>query len=93
MANGQRVLAIQQYDMCRRILAEELGIEPTLETRLLYEQLVGVGERPSSADPILNQLIGRLNAAMINLEVAQAQLHEIRQEIALLAHLEMPAGE
>ena len=86
-------MTVQQYDMCRRILADALGIEPTLATRLLYEQLVGVGKRPSSADPILNQLMGRLNAAMINLEVAQAQLHEIRQEIALLARLEMPTGD
>ncbi|MBK6325594.1 MAG: hypothetical protein KA362_04855 [Chloroflexi bacterium] len=93
MVSGQRVLAIQQYDMCRRVLAEELGIEPTLETRVLYEQLVGVGKRPSAVEPILHQLMGRLNAAVINLEVAQAQLQEIRQDIALLARSEMLQGD
>lgn len=38
-ASGQRDAALMAYDACRRVLAEELGIEPEDETTTLYEQL------------------------------------------------------
>ena len=37
--NGQRSAALAQYDTCRQILANELGVEPTPETTDLYEQI------------------------------------------------------
>ena len=37
--NGQRETALAQYLACRRVLAEELGIEPTEETTALYERI------------------------------------------------------
>jgi predicted ATPase/DNA-binding SARP family transcriptional activator len=37
--DGQRALALAQYERCRAILAAELGVEPEAETRALYEQL------------------------------------------------------
>jgi predicted ATPase len=37
--DGQRAAALAQYETCRRVLAEELGIEPSRETRELYEQV------------------------------------------------------
>jgi predicted ATPase/DNA-binding SARP family transcriptional activator len=36
---GQRSSALAQYDTCCRVLAEELDIEPSAETRDLYEQI------------------------------------------------------
>jgi DNA-binding SARP family transcriptional activator/predicted ATPase len=36
---GQRGAALAQYDTCRRVLREELGIEPTPETTSLYWRL------------------------------------------------------
>ncbi len=36
---GQWGAAIAQYDACRRVLAEELDVEPSSETRELYEQI------------------------------------------------------
>jgi DNA-binding SARP family transcriptional activator len=36
---GQRNAALAQYERCRRVLADELGIEPSEETTALYEQL------------------------------------------------------
>jgi predicted ATPase len=50
MLSGQRGTALAQYETCRRLLAEELGVEPAAETTKLYEQIrdgelgVGVGE-------------------------------------------------
>ena len=38
--SGQRSAALAQYEQCRRLLAEELGLEPLEETRALYERLV-----------------------------------------------------
>jgi DNA-binding SARP family transcriptional activator len=37
--DGQRSAALAQYEICRRILAEELGIEPAPATVRLYEQI------------------------------------------------------
>jgi DNA-binding SARP family transcriptional activator len=37
--NGRRSEALAQYETCRRILAEELDVEPLLETKRLYERI------------------------------------------------------
>ena len=36
---GQRSAALAHYETCRRLLAEELSVEPAVETTLLYEQI------------------------------------------------------
>jgi DNA-binding SARP family transcriptional activator len=37
--SGQRGAALAQYETCRRLLSEELGVEPAEETTRLYEQI------------------------------------------------------
>ena len=37
--DGQRSAALAQYETCKRILAKELDVEPSAETRELYEQI------------------------------------------------------
>jgi WD40 repeat protein/DNA-binding SARP family transcriptional activator len=37
--SGQRVAALAQYETCRRLLQTELGVEPSHQTRQLYELL------------------------------------------------------
>ncbi|UCH61470.1 MAG: hypothetical protein JSV61_08290, partial [Anaerolineales bacterium] len=37
--DGQRSAALAQYEACRRSLADELGVEPSLETIALYESI------------------------------------------------------
>jgi hypothetical protein len=37
--DGQRSAALAQYESCRRVLADELGVEPTPETEALYEEI------------------------------------------------------
>jgi DNA-binding SARP family transcriptional activator len=53
--NGNRPAALLQYESCRRILREELGIAPSAETTQLYEQIkAGTLERVShSGDSVL----------------------------------------
>lgn len=52
--SGKRSAAISQYETCRRILAKELNIEPSIETTRIYEQIRD-GEiaplRPVSGSP------------------------------------------
>ncbi|HEY0738530.1 MAG TPA: BTAD domain-containing putative transcriptional regulator [Herpetosiphonaceae bacterium] len=38
-ADGQRAAALAQYEICRRILHDELGVEPAEQTMLLHEQI------------------------------------------------------
>ena len=40
-ASGQRGAALAQYETCRQVLAEELGVEPGAETTALYERIRG----------------------------------------------------
>jgi DNA-binding SARP family transcriptional activator/ATP/maltotriose-dependent transcriptional regulator MalT len=37
---GERALALRQYDTCRRLLRDRLGIEPSAETRQLHAQIL-----------------------------------------------------
>ncbi len=46
--NGRRSDALQQYNICRQLLLDELGVEPSTETDTLYEQIRS-GERGKSA--------------------------------------------
>lgn len=49
---GQVGAAIAQYETCRRVLADELGVEPSSETRELVEQIkAGHGAQPPAATP------------------------------------------
>jgi len=48
--DGQRSAALAQYETCRRLLAEELGVEPSEATELLYTQIqAGELEPPALA--------------------------------------------
>ena len=44
IAAGQRSAAIETYMTCMRKLAEDLGIDPSAETRRLYEQVLAMEE-------------------------------------------------
>jgi DNA-binding SARP family transcriptional activator/predicted ATPase len=53
--DGQRSAALAQYEVCHRVLAEELGVEPGPETRQLYEQICDgelSGPGPSSGSAL-----------------------------------------
>lgn len=55
--SGQRVAALAQYNHCRQMLADELGVEPAAETSALYDQIrVGLFERVAGAALITEPL-------------------------------------
>lgn len=49
---GDRVAALAQFERCRAVLAEELGVEPAEETRLLHERILTQDLAPATPGPI-----------------------------------------
>ncbi|MEW5960834.1 MAG: BTAD domain-containing putative transcriptional regulator, partial [Chloroflexota bacterium] len=63
--SGQRSAALAQYETCRRLLAEELGLEPEAETLALYEQICDgklsrreIARLVSAPPPVLSKVEG-----------------------------------
>ncbi len=54
--NGQRTAALQQYERCRQMLAEELAVAPDAETTALYEQIRRGILRPTLHQPQATEL-------------------------------------
>ncbi len=50
--SGQRASALRHYEACRRLLRDELGVEPSVETRVLAERIAAGEIEPPSIDPI-----------------------------------------
>ncbi len=82
--NGQRAQAVQQYETCRAVLENELGILPMPETRQLYEMIL------VDASPVLPEVIYRqstltkrseLQQALQQLHLAVDRLETARQEV------------
>ncbi|MCB9418990.1 MAG: tetratricopeptide repeat protein [Ardenticatenaceae bacterium] len=58
--SGQRNAALQQYDACRRLLDEELGVEPAAATTALFERLRALSfPPPHNLPPPPTPFIGR----------------------------------
>jgi DNA-binding SARP family transcriptional activator/ATP/maltotriose-dependent transcriptional regulator MalT len=51
IAAGQRSAAIETYLQCRSKLSEDLGLDPSAETRALYDQILTMEERPRPGRP------------------------------------------
>jgi WD40 repeat protein/DNA-binding SARP family transcriptional activator len=65
--DGQRAAALAQYEVCRQVLAKELGVEPEAETTALYHRLRAEGGKakelagaPPATDhsPMTNMTVG-----------------------------------
>lgn len=52
---GQHAAALRQYDLCRQLLEEELGVVPTAETTALYEQIRDRKIGPANLPPFLTE--------------------------------------
>ena len=87
MKKGDRSLAIQQYESCRRVLADELGIVPMPETLSLYKRLLSSSELvEKTAVSIANrddkegiaQALQQIEQAMAGLEQARSYLRSLQ---------------
>jgi predicted ATPase len=58
--SGQRSAALAQYETCRRHLAEELGVDPSAETQVLYTRLKAAAvPHPHNLPPQTTPFVGR----------------------------------
>jgi DNA-binding SARP family transcriptional activator len=91
LANGQRVLAIRQYELCCELLAKELGIPPMEETRALHAEIVnGMDPQPTRviaphASIDYPNIVQELRQAIEGFEAARSQLQRAIQLVERLA--------
>ena len=86
--NGQRSAALAQYELCRRMLAEELAVTPAPETETLYEQIrLGAIGTPGPGPAIPEHAprsIPAPKASPTSLPPAQSLTSERRNQLILL---------
>jgi DNA-binding SARP family transcriptional activator len=92
MLSRQRAQAMRQYEMCRDVLAAELGIPPMEETQRLHAQIVSQSDicpdahshpptiaapaTQAAADATLRNALAQLNRAMANFDEARSELQQ-----------------
>ena len=79
LENGQRALAVRQYEICRSTLAKELGIAPMYDTEYLYNQICTSAEINSSPDIFREQL--RVDRALRQLREASQSIDLAKDKI------------
>ena len=61
-SSGQKTAALRQYELCRQLLADELGIEPATATKQLYQQIKAgdkLGRIPHNLPRQFTPFVGR----------------------------------
>jgi DNA-binding SARP family transcriptional activator len=81
LQNGQRALAVRQYELCAQALCEELDIPPMVETQRLYAELAQETDHHllTAADEPAGwtQMLPQLRLTLHRVEAAQEQLRQI----------------
>jgi DNA-binding SARP family transcriptional activator len=85
--NGQRALALRQYEICQATLAKELGISPMEDTQALYTKIITEacknGSLTNSNREInLDQALRQLKEASQTIDLAKEQIQQAYQLIA-----------
>jgi DNA-binding SARP family transcriptional activator len=83
LESGQRALAIQQYETCRKILATELNIQPMKETQALYTRAILQVHQPHHRQPRPINLGGcsRVQQALQQICVGIQVLQEAQEQL------------
>jgi len=88
LRDGQRAEALRQFAECRRILDDELQVEPMPETLVLYREIIGATSPASAARVIprsrLLDAMNNLQKAFVELRRAQDELNSAIQGVAAL---------
>jgi DNA-binding SARP family transcriptional activator len=82
MKNGQRCLALRQYDRCRQVLAKELKVPPMDETQDLCRRITGheaMGEEKHPASAELQQALEKLHWAVRCMNHAQRKFQRLME--------------
>lgn len=86
-AQGDKAKVALDYERCVERLREDLGVEPSADTRALYETLAGGGKAAtiaSSAPPILVQPSGTVTFLFSDIEGSTKLLEQLGSEYATL---------
>ncbi|MGN6561261.1 MAG: AfsR/SARP family transcriptional regulator [Thermomicrobiales bacterium] len=78
--HGQRALALRQYEYCRQVLADELGIAPMPETQAVYQQIVTAGPH-MYAPPVAGYHDLTLQAALHQLQLTMHAVDQLRDHL------------
>ncbi len=88
---GDRTSALREYEHCTEVLIDELGVQPSQQTKALYQQIQGgiIGERPlSQAKPYEAVLDIDLARMLERLQEVQSSIGDlqgrVQREIAAL---------
>jgi DNA-binding SARP family transcriptional activator len=93
LLNGQRAMAIQQYETCRQNLADELGLTPMEETERIYRQILAASANQSSPSTELSAqgaydgwqtVMQQIHQASRNLDLAREQFNQALQYLEVL---------
>lgn len=84
LANGQRTRALQQYEVCRQVLAEELGLPPMAETQALHAAILnGVVAQQAVVYAAVQShhedVLSTLRLALLSFDETRAYLHRVIQ--------------
>ncbi|MFZ4660022.1 MAG: AfsR/SARP family transcriptional regulator [Caldilineaceae bacterium] len=80
LANGQRSLAIRQYNSCSAILAQELDLPPLEETEALYQQIITTAQ-PQALPQALPQTLPTPQVQSSTIDHLLHELHLVRQRL------------
>ncbi|MCA9965131.1 MAG: tetratricopeptide repeat protein [Anaerolineales bacterium] len=83
--DGQRHAALAQFDQCRQLLADELGVEPEAETVALAARIRAGEQGSRGAGETISPLLSRLPAPLHNLPSATTPLVGREIELAAIA--------
>jgi predicted ATPase/DNA-binding SARP family transcriptional activator len=84
--DGQRSAALAQYETCRRALADELGVEPTAETQVVYER-IRAEEQGGRGAGKQSPPLPRTSAPLSNLPSSPTSFVGREEELAQVAEL------
>lgn len=80
LQNGERALALRQYEICRSTLAENYDISPMEETQALYIQIIresdSSGLYPSNEQTNVEQALRQLKDASQAIELVKEQIQQ-----------------
>jgi len=73
---GDRTSAINQYQSCRKLLIDELGVSPSSETEILYRDIIKRQTENTSKIPVSTpeSLLNTVNQALLNIRQSERLL-------------------
>jgi hypothetical protein len=87
---GRSNEALRQYELCRAVLAEELEVEPTVATTMLYREIVAHGGEVET--PYLPQAAGPRPAPLLEGPGPAPLVGRTRERAVLVGYLEQAIG-